>query len=420
MPKPETAPAKRPPPERASPPDPRVTLAYNAAKIAGIVVGLPAALVSVSALIGAFTENGWVRAIAALVLVIGPPLFVADRLLPGDDPTRGKGVVSDVCAVTWVLVAFLVGGAFHGSTKPLLTREGDRLTAAGWGTLAQVAYVLGGVAAAAPPPSGPDASGSGSAAGSASAPLGSASGSASAPAPATSDSAPPASSAPKKTDKDKGEKTPAELFKENAPSVVNILVKARGGEGGGTGFLIDREGTIATNHHVIDGATQLRVKFLNGAVFEDVELLVDEPAADLALLRIKLDAPIDAGPKVDAAPIPLGNSDSVVVGEHAVSIGNPLGLDHTLTDGVVSSRRLYQGKAWIQFSAPISPGNSGGPLFNMKGEVIGVTTATITGSPFGSIAQNINLAVPINELRKLIQPTYPGRRKFGSGGPSHW
>ena len=111
----------------------------------------------------------------------------------------------------------------------------------------------------------------------------------------------------------------------------------------------------------------------------------------------------------------LGDSDKVVVGERAISIGNPLGLEHTLTDGLVSSRRMYEGRAWIQMSVPVSPGNSGGPLFDMHGEVIGITTAQLGGGAFGR-AQNLNLAVPVNELKKMIKPEYPGRRKVGEPG----
>jgi S1-C subfamily serine protease len=166
----------------------------------------------------------------------------------------------------------------------------------------------------------------------------------------------------------------------------------------------------------------VRIKFQNGALYEDVEVLEDVAAVDLALLKINLAAPLDGGAKVDAAPLSIGDSDAIVVGEHAVSIGNPLGLEHTLTDGLVSSRRLYEGRAWIQFSAPISPGNSGGPLFNMRGEVIGVTTATLSGLGHGmAIPQNLNLAVPVNELKKLIKAMYPGRHKIADGTtPSHW
>lgn len=419
--------AKKSPPRSsdavaARPPDPRLVLGYRVLKLAAIVAGLPAAQISLMALIGGLTENGWARFLGAAAALIVVPLVIADRLLPDHDPTRGRGIVTDVCAVIWALTVVVVAGALGGSTKPLLTREGDRLTLGGYDTFAKVAYALGGVAAEAPPSPGAAAPGSASAPASA--------GSAAAgPTDAGADTAVEGDAgaardagAPKKPDRDKGERTPAEIFKEFAPSIVTVFVKAKGGEGGGTGFLVDKDGIIATNHHVIDNATAVRIKFLSGSIFEDVEVLVDDEALDLALLRVNLAAPLDGGAKVDVAPLAIGDSETIVVGERAISIGNPLGLEHTLTDGLVSSRRLYKGRPWIQFSAPISPGNSGGPLFNMKGEVIGVTTATITGGGFGfNIAQNINLAVPVNDLKKLFRPSYPGRRKIGDGSaPSQW
>ena len=217
------------------------------------------------------------------------------------------------------------------------------------------------------------------------------------------------------------DKTPADLFREVSPSVVSITARGPAGEGGGTGFVIDKEGTIATNHHVIENATRVRIKFAGGATFDDVELLVDDSGADLALLRIDLSAPFDGG-RLDVKPLPLANSDEVVVGERAIVIGNPLGLESTLTDGLVSPRRIYENRAWIQFSAPIGSGNSGGPVFNMRGEVIGVATASLSGREHGAaVAQNLNLAVPINELKKLVRTEYPSRRKLGErSGAGHW
>lgn len=188
-------------------------------------------------------------------------------------------------------------------------------------------------------------------------------------------------------------------------------------EGGGTGFLIDTQGTIATNHHVIGGAQKISIKFLNGAKYQTVELLAEDSSRDLALLRVNLDTPTE-GKKGEVIPLVLGNSDTVEVGERAISIGNPLGLEHTLTDGLVSARRIYEGKTWIQMSVPVSPGNSGGPLFNMRGEVIGVTTAQVMGG-LGGRAQNLNLAVPVNALKNMIQSGFPNRRTFGDGS-SQW
>jgi S1-C subfamily serine protease len=390
-----------------------VLLGYRILKLIALVGGLPAATLCLMALVGSFTDNGYARVLVALVVVFAVPLFIADRLLPAHDPTRARGLVSDVCAVTWMLIAFLFVGVAGVGTRPMLTREGDRLVSGGHGEVARAAYLLAAVRAEEPPAPAPAASGSADAdAGAAPSDAGAAS-SASASASAAPDAGPP------KAKSAAAEKTPAELFKDFSPSVVTIFVHQKGGgEGSGTGFVVDRDGTIATNHHVIDNAGAVRVKYQGGTIFEDVELLADEPALDLALIHVNLAAPLDGGARPDAAPLALGDSDAIVVGEHAVSIGNPLGLEHTLTDGLVSSRRLYEGRAWIQFSAPVSPGNSGGPLFNMRGEVIGVTTAIITGR---GLAQNLNLAVPINELKKLFRPVYPGRRRFGDGtNPSHW
>ena len=405
------------PPEAVGPsrPSPGVLLVYRLLKLAAFVLALPSAVIAGMALIGAVTDNGYARLLGALLVMLAAPLFVADRLLPDHDPARARGLVSDVCAVTWSLVVFVVAGLANGSTRPLLAREGDRLVSAGYGTMATVAYVLAGVRAesAAAPAIGGSASASSSAAGPASAAAPSAvpSGSASASPTASSSAAAP----PKPRGDRPGDKTPAELFKEVSPSVVALTAQsARGVEGGGTGFVIDRAGIIATNHHVIDRAALVKVKFQNGAVFEAQELLVDDATLDLALLRIDPAAPRDGGPPFDAAALALANSDDVVVGERAVVIGNPLGLEHTLSDGLVSSRRMWRGRAWIQFSAPIGNGNSGGPVFNLRGEVIGVATASLSAFEHGAaVAQNLNLAVPINELRKLIRSEYPGRRKLG-------
>lgn len=416
-PKPAKKPASPPVSSRttAAPPGPLIVVGHKLLKLAGFIVGFPAAMLGVMALIGGATENSYVRFLGALVLVLGVPLFIADRLLPDHDPTRARGLVSDVLAVAWTLIAFVIAAALGATTRPMLGREGDRLVKAGYPEVGRAAYFLAGFDAQIPSPEPAlSASATTSAAASASSlPL---LADAAAPLPTAE---PVVVDAGKLSAPTKGEKSPADLFKELAPSVVTVTIKKNGSEGGGTGFLVDGDGTIATNHHVIDAAAAVRVKFQNGTVYEDVELLIDEGSADLALIHVNLGAPLDGGTRPDVMPMHLGDSDAVVVGEHAISIGNPLGLEHTLTDGLISSRRLYEGKAWIQFSAPISPGNSGGPLFNMHGEVIGISTATL--SSFGTNAQNLNLAVPVNELKKLFRPAYPGRRKFGSGnGPTQW
>lgn len=385
-----------------------------------IVVGFVGTVVGLSSLIGIFTANGWARALGALVVAIGVPLFVADRLLPDDPNKAGAGVVTDTLALGWFGFLFVFAGALHAVSKPLLVREGDRLHASGWTLTARAAWFLASTRASGEAAAAPEAAPSGDASAAATgSPNGASSASTSAAPTADSSAVPSAGAAPDAgPTKPRGdERTPAELFQELAPSVVTIFRKG-GGEGSGTGFLVDADGILATNHHVIEGATEVRIKFMNGALYESVELLSDSPAADLALLRVDLSKPLEGGAPPPSKPLTLGDSDKVVVGERAISIGNPLGLEHTLTDGLVSARRLYEGRAWIQMSVPVSPGNSGGPLFDMRGAVIGITTQQVLG--FGR-AQNLNLAVPVNELKKLIQPTYPQRRKFGEGnGASQW
>jgi S1-C subfamily serine protease len=195
--------------------------------------------------------------------------------------------------------------------------------------------------------------------------------------------------------------TAPELLQLWAPSVVTIRATRPRGPGGGSGFVIDDQGTVATSFHVIRDATEVRIELADGTGIGEVVLLAEDEERDVALLRI----PGDQAPK----PVILGDSETVAVGDPAVSIGNPLGLDCTLNVGSVSARREYRGQAWIEVSAPASPGNSGGPLFNMGGQVVGITARAVAWSP----AQNLNLAIPINELKKMIKPTYPNRRAFG-------
>jgi hypothetical protein len=382
--------------------------------------GFVAMMISLMAGVGTFTDNGYARVLVALVMTIALPLALADRLLP-DDPVRAKGLVSDVLAV------FLLGAslAFTGAarfTGPLYVREGDRLASEGHKYLATLAYLLGGKKGEFPQitpdpdptavaDAGADADTDAAAAAVADADAGAA---VDAAADAAADAATDAAGGSKADAGATGklEKTPAELFKKLSPSVVTIFVKKGEQQGGGTGFLIDDTGIVVTNHHVIQAANHARIKFQNGATFEDIDVLVDNAEVDLALLQIDPKKPTESGAiPAEAAPLELGDSDKIIVGERAIAIGNPLGLEHTLTDGLVSARRLHEGRAWIQISVPISPGNSGGPLFNMRGEVIGINTAQF-GGPFAG-AQNLNLAVPVNELLRLIKPSYPARRKLG-------
>lgn len=168
--------------------------------------------------------------------------------------------------------------------------------------------------------------------------------------------------------------------------------------GSGTGFVWDESGHIITNYHVIDGAAEVLITLPNGDVTE-AELIGIAPERDLAVLRI------DVGEEA-LTPIPLGDSDRLLVGHRVFAIGNPFGLDTTLTTGVISaldrtitspSERLIQGV--IQTDAAINPGNSGGPLLNSSGVLIGINTAIF--SPSGANA-GIGFAIPVNTLKRTV------------------
>ena len=162
-------------------------------------------------------------------------------------------------------------------------------------------------------------------------------------------------------------------------------------QGSGSGFLIDRAGYILTNFHVIDGAERITVTLADGRTFRG-EVVGTDPAIDVALLRV---------PGADSLPeAPLGNSDELRVGEWVCAIGNPLGYVHSVTVGVVSfiGRKLFDASLddYIQTDAAINFGNSGGPLINSSGQVIGINSA------ISSRASNIGFAVPINQAVAIL------------------
>jgi serine protease Do len=363
-------------------------LARGLIKAIAMVGGACVTLLCLMSWIGVTTDSGWLRASGAVAVMVVVPLVLVELALRLAHKERSGGVATDVVALSYLGFALAYAGVAHGYTRPLLADEAHRLEDAGMRRTARATFFLaGGRDTPAPPePAKPAV-----------------------PAPAK-----PASPPPKIAELKPGdgkERTPAQIFSEFAPSVVTITIKTAMGDGGGTGFIIEKGGTIATNFHVIEHATDVKVKLMDGTVAKDVEVLAESQPLDLALLHVTIDKPL--------APVALGDSDKVMVGERAVSIGNPLGLDHTLTDGLVSARRMLDGRKLIQMSTPISPGNSGGPLFNSRGEVIGVSTAGY----IGGMAQNLNLAVPVNDLRSLLRTEYPGRHKIGDSakpGAGRW
>jgi S1-C subfamily serine protease len=192
---------------------------------------------------------------------------------------------------------------------------------------------------------------------------------------------------------------------EESPA-LNPLGEPEGGGGGGvatgSGFLIDTEGHILTNNHVVEGATRVEVKLGSSDVSHTAEVVGTDPATDVALLKV--DVPAD-----QQHPLSLGNSAKVQVGDPVVAIGNPFGLDRTVTAGIVSAlqRQIQAPNGFsishvIQTDAAINPGNSGGPLIDSSGSVIGINSQIQTGGGNdGNVG--IGFAVPINTAREVVE-----------------
>jgi len=161
-------------------------------------------------------------------------------------------------------------------------------------------------------------------------------------------------------------------------------------KGVGSGFIINREGYILTNNHVVEEADQIKVKLSNGKEYEG-KVVGRDPKTDLALVKI--------GGSSDSQPLKLGNSEDLKVGSWVVAIGSPFGLEQTVTAGIVSAKGRVIGSGpydnFIQTDASINPGNSGGPLVNLKGEVVGINTAIIAEG------QGIGFAIPINMAKEI-------------------
>jgi S1-C subfamily serine protease len=175
-----------------------------------------------------------------------------------------------------------------------------------------------------------------------------------------------------------------------------------GGTSTGSGFVIDDEGHILTNNHVVEGASKVTVKLGDSEKTYDAEVVGTDPATDIALLEV--DAPAS-----EVHPLTLGRSAEAEVGDPVVAIGNPFGLDRTVTSGIVSAlqRQIQAPNGFsishvIQTDAAINPGNSGGPLINAAGEVIGINAQIATGGG-GNGNVGIGFAIPIDTVRAEIE-----------------
>ncbi len=205
------------------------------------------------------------------------------------------------------------------------------------------------------------------------------------------------------------ERNTIDVFQNSSLSVVFITNKGlqrdflsmdvfEAPQGTGSGFVWDTKGHIVTNFHVVQHARSLSVTLYDNTTY-DAELVGAEPSKDIAIVRI-------GAPRSKLHPVVVGSSENLRVGQKVIAIGNPFGLDQTLTTGVVSalgreiksvSNRTIQGV--IQTDAAINPGNSGGPLLNSRGELIGVNTAIYSTS---GASAGIGFAVPVNIVRRVV------------------
>jgi len=191
---------------------------------------------------------------------------------------------------------------------------------------------------------------------------------------------------------------PARDVQDLVKSIGEAVVQVRTPEGLGSGFFINADGYLITNFHVIEGETEISVEVyhqkdgqLDRETYKQVKIIAINKFHDLALLQIE-----DKGaPKFKF--ITLGGSDALTVGDSVFAIGSPLGLERTVTQGIISTKtRELEGELYLQISAQINPGNSGGPLFNMAGEVVGVTNMKITSG------EGLGFAIPVELVKNFL------------------
>jgi S1-C subfamily serine protease len=193
---------------------------------------------------------------------------------------------------------------------------------------------------------------------------------------------------------------------QSQPSPLNPFPQPRGGTASGSGFVIDDQGHILTNAHVVDGAQRIEVKLGENAESVEAKLVGKDPSTDVAVLQVDPD-------QVDLHPLSLGSSSDVQVGDPLVAIGNPFGLERTVTTGIVSAlqRQIKAPNGFtisdvIQTDASINPGNSGGPLLDENGRVIGITSQIATAGGEGSVG--VGFVVPIDTARDVANQIIEG------------
>jgi S1-C subfamily serine protease len=215
------------------------------------------------------------------------------------------------------------------------------------------------------------------------------------------------------SDSDDDGRTVADIYKQEGAGVVFVVAQQEassetspfgtpdgGGEATGSGFVVDKDGTIVTNAHVVGEAESVQVRFKEDGDLVDAEVVGTDPSTDVAVLKVD---PSDA----DLQPLPLGSSADTQVGDAVVAIGNPFGYTRSVTTGIVSAKQRqitapngFSIENVIQTDAAINPGNSGGPLLDAQGRVIGINSQIATGGSQGSVG--IGFAVPIDTVKGLL------------------
>jgi len=200
--------------------------------------------------------------------------------------------------------------------------------------------------------------------------------------------------------------TATQIAEQNSQNVVYIETDKGIYKGQGSGFLATTDGKVVTNYHVIKDASTATVKLGDGRSYTLSGVINYDADRDIAILQL---------PISNTQSVTLGDSNKIANGDDIVVIGNPKGLENSVTTGVISSTsRVIDNQVWVQFSAPVSPGSSGGPIFNSNGEVVGVVTSKIVQEE----VEGINFAVPINDVKTLLSYNKPATfsELFETGG----
>ena len=192
----------------------------------------------------------------------------------------------------------------------------------------------------------------------------------------------------------KTDRTTADLVAELKPSIVVITCTGRDGkqEGLGTGFVVAEDGLIATNYHVIGEGRPISVQFADGTTRDVIEIRASDRQLDLAVVKID---------QKGLKPLVLGDATKIEDGQPVVAMGNPRGLKHSVVEGIVSGKREIEGRSMLQLAMPIEQGNSGGPLVDRDGKVLGIITLK------SLVTNNLGFAISVNSLKPLLEKPNP-------------